>query len=64
MQPMAFEGLMDLYVLASERTEALSRVFIERWAKGFEPAADEYEFPQYADHPHTEIKFELPQDTL
>lgn len=43
--------LYDVYVLASERTISYAEKFISAWTYGFEAAAEEYEFPQYAKAP-------------
>jgi hypothetical protein len=42
---------MDVYVLAPARSQEAVEVFRRRWLDGFEQAADEYEFPQYATSP-------------
>jgi hypothetical protein len=43
--------LIDVYVLASERSSKYAYRFLDTWTKGFEQAADEYEYPQYATKP-------------
>ena len=43
--------LIDIYVLAAERTLEAAKRFMREWAQEFRPAASEYEFPQYADKP-------------
>ena len=39
----------DVYVLCSERTEALAERFLAEWAPNRTPTAVEYEIPQYSD---------------
>jgi hypothetical protein len=42
---------LDIYVLAADRSRAVVDRFRARWLAGFEPSAEEYEFPQYATRP-------------
>ncbi len=43
--------LIDIYVLASERSNEIFDLFINSWMRGFIEVADEYEFPQYSEKP-------------
>ena len=42
---------MEIYVLASSRTNEMAKLFLDTWARGFAEGADEYTFPQYAANP-------------
>ena len=48
---MTLVDLYDLYALADGRSHEVVRRFRDRWLTDCEPAADEYEFPQYSDRP-------------
>lgn len=43
--------MTDVYVLASERSTAIAKRFIDTWVSDFDETASEYEFPQYSDKP-------------
>ena len=43
--------LIDLYVLASERSALVAENFKSAWLADFDEAATEYEFPQHVDEP-------------
>ena len=54
--------MIDVYVLAPERSAAVVQRFRAAWLGGFEPAAEEYEVPQYADEP--EAVFATPEEAI
>ncbi len=43
--------MIDLYVLARERSHVVIDTFLQRWTRGAAEAAADYEFPQYAESP-------------
>ena len=54
--------MIDVYVLAPERSGAAVSRFADEWLRDGEPAADEVEVPQYADDP--DAVFESPDDAV
>ena len=43
--------LLDIYVLAAERSKEIFDHFTNSWLRGFIEVANEYEFPQYSGKP-------------
>lgn len=54
--------LLDIYVLAKDRTVEYAYHFLDTWVKTFKETADDYEFPQYSDSP--EIVYSNPIDLI